>query len=380
VWLGLLLIPFVTVNFLLLLPGFLAEREDLSRSRARFRVAVEVADDGPGAPAAAEVVRLLGAQLGGARLTLEPVAARAAVLAARADVGLRLNSHAKAALRGDGQLEGEVLVLAGRGRSRAALGVLAPALDEAGLRLTDRRLAELGLPASTVRPLVVDRVDLSETPRGRRLSLAALLPLLVLLPVAGSVGVSAQRISGSKDQRVFEPLLVLPLTRRELLAGKAVSAALIGSITLAAVGLPLLAGRVVPVGSGGRTVTLPLAEIVGAVGFGAVLLVLLVSLGMAVGAASRTSAELGSVLQMATLPIFLLGSLLQFRSGIVTTTPLLGLPFFGVLLCLRDLAIGGLTAPHVVTALTATAAWSSLLLAVAARLLDSERSVLRTTT
>jgi ABC-type Na+ efflux pump permease subunit len=211
------------------------------------------------------------------------------------------------------------------------------------------------------------------------LALATLLPLLVLLPVAGTVGVAAQRISGSKDQRAFEPLLVLPFTRRELLVGKALGALAIGSVTLVAVGAPLFLGRFVPVGSGGRSISLPLGELVAVIGIGAVLLVLLVLLGVAVGAASRTSAELGSVLQMATLPIFLLGSFLQFRSGIVTTPPLLVLPFFGPLLCLRDVALGTLTMPHLMLAIAATAGWGGLCIAAGVRFLDSERSVLRST-
>jgi hypothetical protein len=82
---------------------------------------------------------------------------------------------------------------------------------------------------------------------------------------------------------------------------------------------------------------------------------------------------------MSTLPIFLLGSLLQFRSGIVTTYPLASLPFFGVLLCVRDVAVGALTVGHTAVAATATVGWAAALLLVAARLLESERSVLRTT-
>jgi hypothetical protein len=110
-----------------------------------------------------------------------------------------------------------------------------------------------------------------------------------------------------------------------------------------------------------------------------VLLVVLVCLGLAVGAASRTSAELGSVLQMATLPLFLLGSLLQFRSGIVTTAQLLALPFFGLLLCVRDIAISALAPRNLAIAVGATAVWIAALFALAGRLLESERSVLRST-
>ena len=342
VWMGLVLIPFVTVSFLLLLPGVLAEREAKSQARAVYRVAVEATGD-------ADAVGALREGLPASRFRVEATDdARALVSSSKADVGLVLaTSDVAAALAGEEeQVTGEVLVLAGRSRSRAALGALGPALDEFAIDITERRLEARQLPLSTVHPFAVETIDLSETPRGQRLNLATLLPLLVLLPVAGTVGVAAQRISGSKDQRVFEPLLVLPFTRRELLLGKALGALAIGSVTLVAVGVPLFLGRFVPMGAGGRSISLPLRELIAVLGIGAVMLVLLVVLGVAVGAASRTSAELGSVLQMATLPIFLLGSFLQFRSGIVTTPQLLVLPFFGPLLCLRDVALGTLTFGH----------------------------------
>lgn len=374
VWLGLLLIPFVTISFLLLLPGVLADREQSSHERAVYRVAVE--------GDASDVDALVAGALAAPRFRVTATDhARRDVGRRQADVGLVPDGSITEALAAaDGQMAADLVVLSGRSRSRAAAGAVSSAIEAHGLEMTDARLAARGLPPAAARPITVDPVDLSTTTRGRRLGLAALLPLMVLLPVAATVGVAAQRISGSKDQRVFEPLLVLPFTRRELLLGKALSALTVGSITVLTVGLPLLAGRVVPIGSSGRTVDLPVTEVLGVMALAAILLVLLVSLGTAVGAASRTSAELGSVLQMATLPLFLLGSLLQFRSGIETTAPLLALPFFGLLLCVRDVAIGALTAAHLAVAVVATVAWSSVLVSVAARLLESERSVLRSTT
>lgn len=370
VWAGLLLIPFVTISFLLLLPGVLAEREEATQATRVHRVAVA---------GSADDLAVLAEALPATRFRLVHVAdARAAVTRQSADVGFVAETSLAEALASErGQVEAELLVLGGRSRSRAAAGAVAAALDAHGLVVTDRRLEARDVDPDLVRPLTFETIDLTETGRGRRLALAALLPLMVLLPVASTVGVAAQRISGSKDQRVFEPLLVLPFSRLELLFGKALSAATIGAITVGAVGLPLLAGRFVPVGAGGRTVDLPVPEVIGVMSIAGVLLVLLVCLGVAVGAASRTSAELGSVLQMATLPLFLLGSLLQFRSGIDTTTGLLVLPFFGLLLCVRDVAVGALTAPHLVAAVSATAGWSALLVAGAARLLQNERSVLR---
>jgi ABC-type Na+ efflux pump permease subunit len=372
VWVGLLVIPFVTISFLLLLPGVLAEREQQHQASAVYRIAVEPAS---------EVAALQGALPAARFRVVGSTDARRDVSSSRADAGVRLAAAGVAtALAGDEeQVTGDLFVLAGRARSRGAVGAVVPALERAGLAVTDRRLATHGLRPATVRPFTVVSVDLSQTPRGRRLNLATLLPLLVLLPLAGAVGVAAQRISGSKDQRVFEPLLVLPFTRRELLVGKAVSSLTIGSITLLAVAVPLVAGRFVPIGSRGQLVSLPLSELAAVVGIGALLLFLLVLLGSAVGAAARTSAELSSVLQLVTLPIFLLGSFLQFRSGIETTTSLLVVPFLGPLLCVRDVAIGTLTPVHLATASAATAAWGAACVLVGVRLLESERSVLRST-
>ncbi len=371
IWLGLLLIPFVTVSFLLLLPGILAGRESDQQARAVYRVAVQ---------GSADDVKALAGALPPSRFDLVARNDAASVVTAkRADVGLVLETATSTLERPDGQVRGRLLVLSGRSRSRAGAGAVAQALDRSGLAIADARLAEVGLSPAAVRPITTMAVDLSTTPRGRRLGLATALPLLVLLPLSGTVGVAAQRISGSKDQRVFEPLLLLPFRRAEILLGKALATLAIGSVTLLAVVLPLYGARFMPVGDGGQPVELPFADISVAVGLGGALLCLLVVLGTTVGSASRTSAELGSVLQMATLPVFLLGSLLQFRSGIVTTPQLLVLPFFGLLLCVRDIAIGALTAGHGALAVAATAAWCTALLAIGNRALNSERSVIRTT-
>lgn len=380
IWTGLLLIPFVTVSFLLLLPGVLAQRERSSHADAVHGVALQTAERA-GAVAVAGTPEAAAALGLGRRFRVSPSEdARRDVLDGRADVGVRIVGDVVGALGAEDPVEVETFVLSGRPRSRAALGAVAAAISAKGLDVAQERLEVRGLPRATARPVGIDLVDLSSTPRGRRLSLARLLPLLVLLPAAGAVGVASQRISGSKDQRVFEPLLVLPFTRTELAVGKALSAFTIGTINLVAIAVPLLLGRQIPLGGAGRQVHLSFADIAAATGIGAVLLVLLVCLGVAVGAASRTSAELSSVLQTVTLPIFLMGSLLQFRSGIPTETPLLILPFFGLLLCVRDVAIGVLSSADLGVAVAATLGWAALALGIATRILQGERSVVRSIT
>ena len=369
VWISLLMLPFVNVVFLLLLPGYLDQRQQTSLSKAEYSVAVRASDEAS-----------LRAGLPAPRFRLQVVAdPRAAVLDRTTDVGVVLDDGAAGALDGDGQATGRVFVLSARERSRAAFGAATASLERYSVALATTRLANHGQPPAAARPIDVADVDLNHSGRGRRLGLSTVLPLLVLLPLTGAVGIAAQRISGSKDQRVFEPLLVLPFTRAEVLLGKLLAAFALCAVTLPAVGVPLLLGRVLPIVRAGQVVALPAGPAVAVVGIAVLLLALLVTLGVMIGSASRTSAELGSVLQMATLPIFLLGLFLQFRSGILTRPSLLVVPFLGPLLLVRDAALGTLTRAHLLVTGLATVAWAVALLVLASRMIASERSVLRTT-
>ena len=354
VWALLLLIPAVNVGFLLVLPGIATEREQRQLARTVYSAAVE-----PGVDVEDALRR--------ARVALVPTDDAAGLVASRrVDVGVR---------RREGSYE--VLVLSGRARSRAGGAAVSAALERNAAAVVRAALVERGLAAGLTEPFSTERVDLTATGQGRRLALAGSLPRLVLLPLSSVIGLAAQRISGSKDRRVFEPLLVLPIARTSLLAGKGLSGLGLGLITLPAIVLPLVLGRFVPVGRTGRTVELPLATGAAVVATALVLLIVLVSIGLVLGAAARTSTELSTVLQVVTLPVFLLGLLLQLRSGIPASPGLLAVPVFGLLLLLREVGSGAVEAWQVAVAVTASAVMVVVLLGAGTRLLERETSVLR---
>ena len=357
VWALLLLIPTVNVSFLLVLPGIATEREQRQLSRTAYTAAVEEGVD---------VTDTLRA----ARVAVIPTSDAAALVASRrVDVGLRSPG-------GDGRTI-EVMVLSARARSRAAAATVTAALERDAAETARRSLSERGIEAAADDPFTTEHVDLTATGKGRRLALAGSLPLLVLLPLSSVIGLSSQRISGSKDRRVLEPLLVLPMTRTSVLAGKGLSGFGLGLVTLPAIILPLVLGRFVPVGRAGRTVAVPLATGVGVVAAAVLLLVVLVALGVVLGAAARTSTELSTVLQVVTLPVFLLGLLLQLRSGIPASPGLLAVPIFGLLLLLREIGSGSVELWQVAVGVASSAVTVSVLVAAGARLLERETSVLR---
>lgn len=374
-WMSLLLFPVINVVLIVIVPGVLTQREQRQQVAAHYVVAVQ----GDAADVAA-LRPVLAPKL------LDVASSKDAARDVRtktAHVGLVVPAGAGVALR-DGAVEAltearlQAITLSTRKASRAAVGRLITTIEDHREQLAAANIARRGLPPAVLRPIVVQNVDLAATDRGARLALARLLPILVLLPLSGSLGLAAQRVSGGKDQRVLEPLLVLPVSRSIVLAGKAISGYVLGMITLPAIALPLLLGRVVPVGGAGRHVSLAPGSVAAVVLVAALLLVLLVAVGACVGASARTSAEMGSLLPFLTFPIVLTALALNFIA-VHTTLPFALVPVMGAALVARDIVAGTVSAAAVALMTLSTAVCATTLVIGASRFLERERSVLRAT-
>jgi ABC-type Na+ efflux pump permease subunit len=374
-WMSLLLFPVINVVLIVILPGVLIQREQRQEQSAHYVVAVQ----GDAADVAA-----LGPVLAPKRLDVVASSdAERAVRTKQAHAGLVVPPGAGVALR-DGAAEalGEAqlraVTLATRKASRAAVARVITTIEEHRAELAAANIERRGLPPAVIRPIDVQTVDLAATDRGARLALARLLPILLLLPLSGSLGLAAQRVSGGKDQRVLEPLLVLPVSRSVVLAGKAMSGYVLGMITLPAIALPLLLGRVVPVGGAGRHVALAPGSVAAVVLVAALLLILFVSVGACVGASARTSSEMGSLLPFLTFPIVLTALALNFLA-VHTTLPFALIPVMGTALVARDIVAGTVNATAVALMALSTLTVALALIVGASRFLERERSVLRAT-
>lgn len=370
-WLALLLFPLINVTLIVVLPGLLTEREQSRQQTAVFEIAVE---------GAAVDVRAVTDALRDRNLRVRrDDDAKRAVLERRADAGVLVPTGAAAALGGDATVELRAVVIGTRDESRQAFGRLVSALEQARTRIALERIEAHGLAAAVVAPIEPRSIDLADTARGGRLDLATVLPLILLLPLSGAIGMSGQRISGSKDARVLEPLLLLPVRRATLLAGKAVAGFVLSSVTVPAVAIPLVLGRLVPIGGTGQRVAVPLGTTLGVVGIAFLLVALLVSVGVCAGAASRTSAELGSILPFVSFPVILLALAMQIFGDLQSAPALLALPLLGPVLVARDLVAGATSLGDASLAIAATVAWALALLSLASRLLDRDSNVVRQT-
>lgn len=378
-WFLLAMFPVLNVVLIVAVPGVLSQREHEQRTQTTFTVAVD------GSPSSVTTLREL---LEPARLRVVRSAdPEKAVKAKEVHAGVVVPDGAELprAIGSDGsngsdggEVRLRVVALSSRSASRSAVGRVVATIEAYRTQLAVDGVAARGLPPRVARPIVIEPVDLSTTEQGARLTLSNGLPVLMLLPLASAVTMAGQRVSGGKDQRVMEPLLVLPVPRSIVLLGKALSGFAVGVIILPAVALPLLAGRFVPMAEAGRTVSLPLDTLAGVMLVAAVVLVFLVALGACLGAASRTTAEMGALIPFVTIPIMLLAFALNFIP-LRTTVWLALAPVLGPTLVARDVVAGRVGADDVVAAVVSSVLCAIVLVVVSARLLERERSVLRPT-
>jgi hypothetical protein len=185
---------------------------------------------------------------------------------------------------------------------------------------------------------------------------------------------------GDRSGRDVEAMLLLPLPRTAIAAGSMlgllpIAGALLGSALLVAI--PLLSLPLA--GLGQPASALPaMAAWAGAAGL---LIVLPVTASaVAVRFSSATTGQAATVARVVSIAPALLLIVLLAQPGLQPSRGLLALPFLGPALLVRFGAAGDLGPLDLLVAAAGSAAGVLALLALSARLLASERNVLRPTT
>ena len=94
------------------------------------------------------------------------------------------------------------------------------ALSAYGQELTALRMAARGVNPSVLRPLVVDTDDVS-TPTGRSVLILGMMTYFLLFAMLmGGLYLAIDTTAGERERNSLEPLLALPVRRRNLLFGK----------------------------------------------------------------------------------------------------------------------------------------------------------------
>lgn len=271
-----------------------------------------------------------------------------------------------------------VLVFSTQDVSERAGPALGRRIAELRRSESERRLREAGAPETLAAPLRIELADLATTsPEGLRFGLAQALPALLLVQLFGLIQVSEDRLAGAKDKRTLEALLVLPLRRRELLAGVGGAAAVVGALSALIVFIPLSVVSSTAIASIGRSLAGPLDLVVtlvcGAAGVAAVM----TSLGLFIGARATSGTEGSTVLTIVQVAIFGLIAASPFFAEVDAAGPVLAVPVIGPLLYMREGVAAGPNAPATAVMLAGQLAVAAMLLRLAERSLGEERSVVR---
>lgn len=270
----------------------------------------------------------------------------------------------------------EVVYNQARDESQVARTRLEGALDDLAVGLVADRLTEEGLPRELASPVEIREVDVGATEEGARAQLSHLIPGLLLIQSSLIVASGVQRLAGGKEKRTLEPTLTLPVARTDILLGAGAAGFLVGLIPTLLFIIPIVVVTALPLAFAGG-LSSPLA-IGGALLLAAPLIAsVVVSTGLAAGAASRTAEGGGSISNLVTLPFYGMGLLLTIVSSIPDTLGLFAIPAFGAGLFAREAIAGTFDPVQLSVAAAGSLVYAAVALRVGAALLASERSILR---
>lgn len=346
VWMQVLVVPALFAAFLLTIPQVLEGRHEKSLAETTYTIAVE-----PGVDPA--LVAELGRRSRPGLRPIEVADAQAAVEGDVADAGLRVQAGAP---------DLEAVALPSRRRSRVAAEAVVDAVQARSQG--DSRVT-------------VEVADVDDTAKGARYQLTRSLAAPVVYPLSFLLQIVAGTLSLARSGRTLEPMLLLPIRRRDhvlgrSLAGLAVGAAIVPATALAiAMSSRFTKSDLAMVASdSGVLVAVAVASVA--------LIPFYVACGLFGAAAARTPSQAGLVGLVAQLPFF---AVFFFQmAGIQLEGPIAAvLPIVGPLAVLRTMVLGTVTGVELGLAGLATVAWTALALAGAVRFFGADRAVLRAT-
>ena len=121
-------------------------------------------------------------------------------------------------------------------KSQAGVDIVAGAIEEFEAGIVDERIEALGLSKDILRPVVIERRNISDSGGGGNMMLMMLLPLMIgLLVSIGGIPAATDLVAGEKERNTFEPLLTTMPGRGSLLLGKYLAVTLFSFASVVAI-------------------------------------------------------------------------------------------------------------------------------------------------
>ncbi|GMA14483.1 ABC transporter permease [Deinococcus metallilatus] len=314
---------------------------------------------------------------------------KAAVQSGEVDAALRAPSPLPARA-GDGT--GTLEVYAKLGSLRAQTGAFAKVqstVEAYNRELAVQRLHTLGLGAQTLTPVTLDPIDASPEQERRSGQLAFLIPLLMLnFILTGAMATALDATAGEKERGTLESLLVSPVRRSEVVAGKLLATtvtalttacfSVLGFLLSGLIARAALAGAPTELTQAfGGQLTLTLGSALALLGtmVSAALLISAVLIALSIYARSYKEAQ--TYVTPLSLLIVFPAVLLQFSDFLTLSGGIYALPLFGSMVAILDTVRGNLTVGHVLTAIAANLLGALLVGLLALRSFGREEVIFR---
>jgi len=250
-------------------------------------------------------------------------------------------------------------------------------------RLVAEQLGRRGLDTMLLSPLLVEYRNVASAQRMGGFILGMILPyMIMMLVMVGALHPAIDITAGEKERRTIETLLVCDIDRRQLVAGKLLTAVVMGLVTalmgLCSLGLTVLSGVSI-LTSGAQRAELALAVSPAGMALAFLTLlpaaVLLASLLLALGCFARSVKEGNSYAQYFMMAVIML--------SMVSMTPLEPprqlylVPVLSTALCQKELLMGTFNWGHIALSVAANSLLAAVAVGVAVGLFSQERVLFR---
>ena len=283
----------------------------------------------------------------------------------------------------------DVTLLAKLGNMRSELNAskVQEALGSYQQQVVAERLGAVGLDPAILQPVNVQRVDASSAAERSSGQLSWLIPFFIAIwTLTGGQMTAIDATAGEKERGTLESLLVAPVRRSEVVAGKfiatmvfglsaaiaAIAGYLLGGVAMRSIFLPRLgddAESIVSVMGGSLAVDAGsiLLLLVSAVLLAAVVSAVLIGIGMF----ARSFKEAQSYVAPLSFLFVIPAVALQFKDLIGLGDGAYYIPVFNALLIMDDIVKGTVTTPHMLMT------WGSLLVVIVLLLMFAHRNFTR---
>ncbi|WP_278914498.1 ABC transporter permease [Deinococcus wulumuqiensis] len=293
-----------------------------------------------------------------------------------------------------GNAQGTLELYAKLGNLKSQTGAYAKvrsAVESYNRSLTGKRLTALGLSESVLTPVQVKSVDASPPQEKSAGVLAFLVPMLMLnFLLSGAMATALDSTAGEKERGTLESLLVSPVRRGEVVAGKLLATTLTALVTgvfslLGFLGTGLFAAalskrtvmdaQAMQMIGGQLTLTLGSLAAMAVIVLSVALLISAVLIALSIYARSYKEAQ--TYVSPLSLLIVIPAVMLQFSDFLKAGDWLYATPLFGSMVAILDVVKGQITLQHTLAAVLANLVGTAVLGWLAWRSFGREEVIFR---